>query len=655
MYDGIKQALGPTQKKTAPLKSATGGVIQDREQQMERGVEHYTELYASENVVTEDGLNAIECRPELEELDREPTIEELSEALDSLAFGKAPGKDGIPAEVLKCCKEILITELHEILCLCWSEGEVPQDMRDANVITLYKNKGDRGDCNNYRGISLLSVVGKVFARVVLKRLQVLAEQVYPESQCGFRANRSTVDMIFSLRQLQEKCREQRQPLFIAFIDLTKAFDLVSRDGLFKILPKIGCPPRLLSIIRSFHEDMKGTVVFDGSTSASFNIRSGVKQGCVLAPTLFGIFFAVMLKHAFGPAAEGIYLRTRTDEKLFNLSRLRAKTKVQLRCLRDFLFADDAAVTAHSAEDLQQLMTRQDFGLTISLKKTQVMGQDTDSAPAISINDHELNVIHDFVYLGSAISDTLSLDAELNRRIGKEATTMTRLTKKAWNNSKLTVHTKIQIYRACVVSTLLYGSESWTLRARQERQLNAFQMRSLRRILNITWQDKVPNNTVLERAGCTSMFTLLKQRRMRWLGHVVRMDDGRIPKDLLYGELVQGKRPTGRPQLRFKDVCTRDLKALNIDQNNWEATALRRSAWRQTVQNGLSNFEETLAQQHREKRMRRKAAAHADRPASDFVCVLCHRDCHSRIGLVSHTRRCTRKKKHPERNSIVFRD
>ena len=95
---------------------------------------------------------------------------------------------------------------------------------------------------------------------------------------------------------------------------------------------------------------------------------------------------------------------------------------------------------------------QDFGLTISLKKTQVMGQDTDSPSAISINDHELDVIHDFVYLGSAISDTLSLDAELNRRIGKAATTMTRLTKKAWNNSKLTVHTRIQIYRACVAAS-----------------------------------------------------------------------------------------------------------------------------------------------------------------------------------------------------------
>ena len=91
-----------------------------------------------------------------------------------------------------------------------------------------------------------------------------------------------------------------------------------------------------------------------------------------------------------------------------------------------------------------------------------------------------------------------------------------------------------------------------------------------------------------------MYTLLKQRGMRWPGHVVLMDDGRIPKDLLYGELVQGKRPTGRPPLRFKDMCKRELKAVNIDQNNWEATALDQSAWGQTVQTGLFKFKETLA-------------------------------------------------------------
>ena len=118
--------------------------------------------------------------------------------------------------------------------------------------------------------------------------------------------------------------------------------------------------------------------------------------------------------------------------------------------------------------------------------------------------------------------------------------MSSLTKRVWTNDKLTEHTKIQDYRACALSTLLYGSESWTLRAQQEKKLNAFQMRCLRRILHIIWQDKVTTNSVLERVGIPSS--------LLWLEHVVRMDDGRIPKDHLYGELAQGKAPTGRPQL-----------------------------------------------------------------------------------------------------------
>ena len=81
-------------------------------------------------------------------------------------------------------------------------------MRDVSIVTLYKNKDDRGDCNNYHGISLLNIVGKLFAKVVLMKLRVLAERIYPEFQCGFKAKRATIDMTFSLRQLQEKYREQ---------------------------------------------------------------------------------------------------------------------------------------------------------------------------------------------------------------------------------------------------------------------------------------------------------------------------------------------------------------------------------------------------------------------------------------------------------------
>ena len=180
-------------------------------------------------------------------------------------------QNAIP-DLIKHWKTKLLLPLHEVLCQCWQEGAIPQDMRDSKIITLYKNKGERNDCNNYRGIYLLSIVGKVFARVILIRLQKLAERIYPESQCGFRAERSTIDMIFSLRQLQEKCREQHMPLYITFIDLTRAIDLVSRDSLFKVFPKIGCPCKLQSVIESFHIDTKGTVQFNGSTSEPFKIH-----------------------------------------------------------------------------------------------------------------------------------------------------------------------------------------------------------------------------------------------------------------------------------------------------------------------------------------------------------------------------------------------
>lgn len=97
-----------------------------------------------------------------------------------------------------------------------------------------QTKGGRSDCNNYKGISLLSIVGKVFAIVVLTCLQVLAERmICTESQCGFRAKKSTMDMIFLVHQLQEKCQEQHTSLYIAFIDLTKALAPVSRKGLFR--------------------------------------------------------------------------------------------------------------------------------------------------------------------------------------------------------------------------------------------------------------------------------------------------------------------------------------------------------------------------------------------------------------------------------------
>ncbi|KAL8601071.1 hypothetical protein ACOMHN_040772 [Nucella lapillus] len=488
-----------------------GEVITDKGQQMEKWVEHYSELYSREKVVITSAFDAIKPLSTVVELDAEPTLEELSKAIDSLVCGKAPG------------------------------------MRDDKIVTLYKNKGDRSDCNNYRDISLLSILGKLNARVMLVRLQQLAERVYLESQCDFRAESSTVDMV-SLRQLQGKSREQQKPLYVAFIDLTKAFDLVSRDGLFNILLKIGCPPKLHSMIRSFHDDMKTTIQYEGSISEPFNIKGGVTQGCGLAPTLFSL----LLKHAFRILTEGVYLHTRAFGRLFNLARLRAKTKVRETLIRDTLFADDAAVTSHT--NISSVVDRfsqacKDLRLSISLKKTIVLAKTWTPHQSSLLTTIRLDIVHQFTCLGTTIGDNLCLDVEINQRIRKAATMPGRLT--------------------------------------------------------------------------TGV-----QRRLRWLSHVCRMEDGRIPKDILYGELASSKRSVGRPQLRYIDVCKHDLKALDINTESWEDIAANRSRWRCTLHRQLKAGEEQIQTLAEEKRARRKARACKANPATAHTCARCRRKCQS---------------------------
>ena len=179
---------------------------------------------------------------------------------------------------------------------------------------------------------------------------------------------------------------------------------------------------------------------------------------------------------------------------------------------------------------------------------------------------------------------------------------------------------------------------------EENRLGSFHRRCLRRIMGITWQDKVTNVAVLEKAGSLSMHLKLCKYRLRWLGHVRRMEDGRIPKDLLYDELATGCRPIGQPALHFKDVCKRDLKLTGIDAESWEALALDRDGWRHAVSSGVKMGEEKRILKLKERRERRKAGEEnaADTLHSEFVCVHCGRDCHARIGLLSHSRRCSQQ-------------
>lgn len=651
-YSLLKVALGPSISKSAALKSKEGLPIVDKSQQLERWVEHYSDLYARADLTRQHAElhNYLPALSVMWELDAEPTQEELRNAIAMLPNGKSPGEDGIPGEVLKVNSTTLLPSLHQLLLRCWAQGRMPQDMRDALITTLYKNKGDKGCCDNYRGISLLSVAGKAFAKVLLKRLQILAERVLPETQCGFRAQRSTIDMIFTLRQLQEKCREQRRPLLIAFIDLAKAFDTVCRPALFDVLRSVGCPPKLLELVSSFHEDMKASIIYNGSKSNDFFVKNGVKQGCVLAPTLFGIYFSVLLGVALEGVEDGVFIRTRADGSLFNLSRLRSQRHTYQFVCRELLFADDAAIVSHDEQSLQAMMNRLSwacdlFSLTISVRKTEILVQGVEDMPNITLGSDALTTSSNFTYLGSVITQNLSLDDELSCRIGKAATTFGRLSGRVWNNHKLTTKTKVLVFQSCILSTLLYGSETWTLYSKQEKRLCTFYMRNLRKLLNIKWQDKVTNTEVLARAGLPSMPELLRKSRLRWLGHVNRMAPERLPRQVLYGELATGTRAVGRPKLRYKDVCKATLKDFHIEINSWQNISLDRNLWRHATHNGMKAYAGDLEQRHQIRRTRRHESRNGRNSAENvqFVCVVCQRACLSRIGLISHERACRRNR------------
>ena len=144
----------------------------------------------------------------------------------------------------------ILRELHRLTILLRRQGKVPQQWKDA-VITVFQKKGDKTECGNYRGISLVSLAGKVLLKVVARRLSAYCEAkgLLPEEQSGFRPDRSTTDMMFVVRRLQEVGRKAGVSLHMCFVDVQKAYDTVDRTLLWQVLTRIGVPPQMIAVIR----------------------------------------------------------------------------------------------------------------------------------------------------------------------------------------------------------------------------------------------------------------------------------------------------------------------------------------------------------------------------------------------------------------------
>ncbi|VDM05701.1 unnamed protein product [Schistocephalus solidus] len=184
---------------------------------LKRWAEHFISALNCSSAISDAAIDRLIQVDTNNDLDLPASLSETIRAVQQISSGKAPGSDAIIPQFYK-------------------HGQVPQDFKDATIVYLYKTKGNPQLCDNHRGISLLNIAGKNFAHIFLIRLNGHLEQgLLPESQCGFRRHRGTTDMIFAALQLQEKCQEMRTHLYITFMDLTKAFDKVHRDGMWKVM------------------------------------------------------------------------------------------------------------------------------------------------------------------------------------------------------------------------------------------------------------------------------------------------------------------------------------------------------------------------------------------------------------------------------------
>lgn len=643
-YAKLKEIYGPSRTSTGTLKAADNvTILTDSTVILERWKEHFFTLLNRSSTTAEDFLCNVPQQPPQPWMDMLPTYREFSEALSGMKTGKAPGPDNIPLELIQNGGLPLKTRLFSLILLIWETKNVPDDLKNATIVTIFK-KGDRSDCGNYRGISLLSIAGKILAKILLKRLLKVSERILPESQGGFRASRGTTDMIFCVRQLQEKCKEQQQPLFLVFYDLEKAFDSVPRPAMWEVLRRFGCPDRFVSLIQALHDGMSAQVLCQNNTSEAFPVTHGLKQGCVLAPTLFSLYLAAMLCETSSVDNLGVDIRYRFDGGLFNLSRFRSKRLSKVTKITELQYADDNASPALTPEELQRSVncfkrSYDRFGLTINKQKTKVFAQPAPGTILpklnITISDTTLEEVDHFSYLGSVLSKQGTSGQDVINRLCAAHAAFGRLSRRVFCNKHLTVHTKLMVYQAVVISTLLYGCETWTLYRQDIKKLEHFHQQKLRSIMKIKWEDHITNISVLEKAGVNSIEAHIVGHRLRWTGHILRMNDDRLPRQMLYSELCTGTRPRGAPLKRYKDQLKQTMKMTNINLQTWEESAMDRSLWRRTISNGVKLFEQEHRSKEENKRLACKLRKHLPRPPPTAKCDLCGRMFHARIGLFSH--------------------
>merc|ERR1711963_998821 len=342
---------------------------------------------------------------------------------------------------------------------------------------------------------------KLYHIIVLKIIQNrLAKKIDEEInivQAGFRPNRGTRDHIFNLRNIIEKCREYNKNLYACFIDYSKAFDCVEHQMMWKIMIEMGFPRHLVRLIESLYDSQEAAVRVDGETSEWFEVGKGVRQGCILSPYLFNIY------------AENIMRNVRNDAQRYNDQEDPEKDtfdslNIGGREYPELRYADDTVLLSTTPIGLEKMIRSvkthsESQNLFLNAKKTKIMRTDkTSVATNIIIGNDLIEEVPDFDYLGSLIANNGDGFKEIKRRLGMATRKLKNMTN-LWKGS--VESTKLQFLKSLIFPIAKYSAETWSLSKQAELRINAFEMKSYRKILRVSYTEKRTNQSIWDQFPC----------------------------------------------------------------------------------------------------------------------------------------------------------
>lgn len=556
----------PFQHNPSICRDRNGDLVTDQAKCLERWAEHFKDLLGStvDDVIYNRELFHVPGE------EHPPTIDEFELALNSLKNNKSPGSDSIPNEILKLCGSEAMELLFDTVKMAWEKEELPNDWYVSVICPIFK-KGDPANCSNYRGISLLNSAYKVFSNILYKRLLPYAEENVGEYQSGFRTGRSTIDQIFVLRQILEKTVEYNVDTFHIFVDFKAAYDSVLRSGLYSALNSLGVPAKLIHLVRAVMKSTKCHVKVRGKTSNPFEPVHGLRQGDALSGLLFNMILECAIRKSKMQTTGTIFTKT---------------TQI-------VAYADDIAIVSRNLPAAKEAFIAIEkesatMGLSVNYNKTKAMAVSSRNETRrrvgqnLTIGNDNVEVVKNFNYLGSTITDGDDTSAEIGRRI-LLANRASYSNKKALQSSITSRKTKLLIYKTLIRSVLCYGAEAWRLSRTDENRLAVFERRILRRIFggvceNGVWRRRM-NHELYHLYADTPVVGFIKARRLAWAGHVARMSVESTTWKVFTAN-PDGTRKPGRPRLRWGDGVDNDTRELGV--HNWRDVAVNREEWRRVI-------------------------------------------------------------------------